>query len=195
VVVLQDVDHKIIEDVLKGDGEQFGEIIGRYKNGVYSICMRMVGDAEEARDLSQETFIKAYNNLLKYNPEYKFSTWIFKIATNLSIDYLRRKKHQALPLDEKMSMPYDTASAEDMYLHSCNKDEIERVIQELPTDYKALVILYHKEGLSYQDICDVMKLPMSKVKNRLHRARSMLKERLKEIKEEESTWTAKELQI
>ncbi|MDF2546620.1 MAG: hypothetical protein K0R93_1518 [Anaerosolibacter sp.] len=192
--MLQDLDHKIIEDVLQGDGDKFGEIIGRYKNGVYSICMRMVGDAEEARDLSQETFIKAYNNLLKYNPEYKFSTWIFKIATNLSIDYLRRKKHQALPLDEKLSMPYDTASAEDMYLHRCNKDEIERVIQELPPDYKALVILYHKEGLSYQNICDVMKLPMSKVKNRLHRARSMLKERLKEIKEEESIWTAKELQ-
>lgn len=193
--MLQDLDHKIIEDVLKGDGEKFGELIGRYKNGVYSICMRMVGDAEEARDLSQETFIKAYNSLQKYNPDYKFSTWIFKIATNLSIDFLRKKRHHALPLDEKLSMPYDTASAEDMYLHGCNKNEIERVIQELPLDYKTLVILYHKEGLSYQSICDVMNLPMSKVKNRLHRARSILKERLKEIKEEESIWTAKELQI
>lgn len=193
--MLEDVDHKIIEEVLKGDGDKFGELIGRYKNGVYSICMRMVGDAEEARDLSQETFIKAYNSLQKYNREYKFSTWIFKIATNLSIDHLRKKKHQALPLDEKLSMPYDTASAENMYLHHYNKNEIERVIQELPHDYKALVILYHKEGLSYQSICDVMNLPMSKVKNRLHRARSILKERLKEIKEEESIWTAKELQI
>ncbi|MBB6217587.1 RNA polymerase sigma-70 factor (ECF subfamily) [Anaerosolibacter carboniphilus] len=193
--MLEDVDHKIIEAVLKGDGDKFGELIGRYKNGVYSVCMRMVGDAEEARDLSQETFIKAYNSLQRYNPEYKFSTWIFKIATNLSIDHLRKKKHQALPLDEKLSMPYDTASAENMYLHHYNKNEIERVIQELPYDYKALVILYHKEGLSYQSICDVMNLPMSKVKNRLHRARSILKERLKEIKEEESIWTAKELQI
>ncbi|WP_184312084.1 RNA polymerase sigma factor [Anaerosolibacter carboniphilus] len=192
---MEDVDHKIIEAVLKGDGDKFGELIGRYKNGVYSVCMRMVGDAEEARDLSQETFIKAYNSLQRYNPEYKFSTWIFKIATNLSIDHLRKKKHQALPLDEKLSMPYDTASAENMYLHHYNKNEIERVIQELPYDYKALVILYHKEGLSYQSICDVMNLPMSKVKNRLHRARSILKERLKEIKEEESIWTAKELQI
>ncbi|KXG75657.1 sigma-70 family RNA polymerase sigma factor [Thermotalea metallivorans] len=195
MATLQDRDHKVIEEILKGNGERFHELIARYKNGVYSICLRMVKDREEARDLAQEVFIKAYYSLKGYNREYKFSTWIFKIATNLCIDHLRKRKAQTLSLDERLSMPYDAASAESVYFHRCNRDEINRVIDGLPEDYRILIILYHKEGLSYQDICQVLDLPMSKVKNRLHRARNMLKEKLREIKEEESGWTAKELQV
>ncbi|MFZ5968217.1 MAG: RNA polymerase sigma factor [Bacillota bacterium] len=192
---MKESDNEIVQRILKGDGELFGELIDRYKNAVYSLCYRMVGSQEEAKDLAQEAFIKAYHSLDKYNPEYKFSTWILKVATNLCIDYLRKKKVQTMPIDERLSMPYDTASAEDMYLHKQNQKEIVNAIEELPEEYKILILLYHKEGLSYQSICDTLDLPMSKVKNRLHRARSMLKERLKAVKEEESVWTAKELQI
>lgn len=188
-------DQELIERILKGEGELFEELMGRYKNGVYSLCFRMLGNGEDAKDMAQETFIKGYHALGKYSREYKFSTWLFKIATNLCIDEHRKRKAKLMPLDEQIHMPYDTASAETMYFHQSNKDEIERAIGELSQEYKALILLYHKEGFSYQQICDMLQLPMSKVKNRLHRARHMLKDRLKEIKEEESKWTAKELQI
>lgn len=188
-------DQDIIEKILQGQGELYGEIIDRYKNGVYSLCMRMVRNTEDAKDLSQEVFIKAYQNLDKYNFEYKFSTWIFKVASNLCVDYLRKTKTQTLPYDDKLSMPHDTASAEDMFIHSNNKELIEKAIRDLPEEYRVLIILYHKEGLSYEDMSRALKLPMSKVKNRLYRARNKLKDTLKDIRREESSWTARELQI
>jgi len=188
-------DQEIIEKILQGQGEYYEEIIKRYKNGVYSLCMRMLRNSEDAKDLAQEAFIKAYQNLGKYNAEYKFSTWLFKVTSNLCVDYLRKIKTQTLPYDDKISMPHDTASAEDIFLHNNNRRQIEKAIQELPEDYRILILLYHKEGLSYEQMCDMLKLPMSKVKNRLHRARNKLKETLKDIKKEESAWTAQELQI
>ncbi|MTI53463.1 MAG: sigma-70 family RNA polymerase sigma factor [Geosporobacter ferrireducens] len=195
VVWLALTDQELIEKILKGEGELFEELIRRYKNGVYSLCLRMLGNTEDAKDMAQETFIKCYHALGKYSREYKFSTWLFKIATNLCIDEHRKRKAKLMPLDEQLYMPYDTVSAETMYFHQTNRQEIERAIGELSQEYRILILLYHKEGLSYQQICDMLQLPMSKVKNRLHRARHMLKDRLKEIKEEESIWTAKELQI
>lgn len=192
---MESSDQVIIENILKGQGELYEEIIKRYKNNIYSLCMRMVRNSEDAKDLAQDTFIKAYQNLEKYNPEYKFSTWIFKVASNLCIDHLRKTKTQNLPYDDKISMPHDTASAENIYLHNSNKKQIEKAIQDLPEDYRILIILYHKEGLSYEQMCEMLKLPMSKVKNRLHRARNRLKEVLVDIKKEESAWTAQELQI
>ena len=192
---MEATDQEIIEKILKGQGELYEEIIKRYKNGVYSLCMRMIRNNEDAKDLAQDAFIKAYQNLDKYNSEYKFSTWIFKVASNLCVDHLRKLKTQTLPYDDKLSMPHDTASAEDIYIHKSNKRQIEKAIQDLPEEYRVLVILYHKEGLSYEEMSDMLKLPMSKVKNRLHRARNRLKEVLKDIKKEESAWTAQELQL
>lgn len=188
-------DQQIVEKILKGQGELYEEIIRRYKNGVYSLCLRMIRNNEDAKDLAQDAFFKAYQNLAKYNPEYKFSAWIFKVASNICVDYLRKTKAQTLPYDDKISMPHDTASAEDIYIHNNNRRQIEKAIQELPEEYRVLVVLYHKEGLSYEQMCQMLKLPMSKVKNRLHRARNKLKETLKDIKKEESAWTAQELQI
>ncbi len=192
---IETTDQEIVEKILKGQGELYEEIITRYKNGVYSLCMRMIRNNEDAKDLSQEAFIKAYQNLDKYNPDYKFSTWIFRVASNLCIDYLRKNKTKTLPYDDKLTMSHDMASAEDMYIHSDNKKQIEKAIKDLPEEYRVLILLYHKEGLSYEEMGEVLKLPMSKVKNRLYRARNRLKDSLKDIRREESLWTAQELQI
>lgn len=192
---MDSTDQEIIKKILKGQGDLYEEIISRYKNGVYSLCIRMVRNHEDAKDLAQEAFIKAYQNLDKYNPEYKFSTWIFRVASNLCVDYLRKAKKQTLPYEDKLSMPHDTASAEDMYIHSDNKKVIEKAILDLPEEYRVLIILYHKEGLSYEEMSKVLNLPLSKVKNRLYRGRNKLKDKLKDIRREESAWTAQELQI
>lgn len=190
---MDDGDEKIVKKILDGEGALFEEIIRRYKNPIYALCFRMVGNAEDAKDLAQETFIKVYNGLEKYNPAYRFSTWIFKIASNLCVDILRKKRIQVCPLDDQIK--YDTVSAEDIYFHHRKRQEIDGVIQGLSDEYRMVILLYHKEGLSYDEICKILNLPMSKVKNRLHRARKILKERLKEIREEESGWTAPRQQI
>ena len=188
-------DLDIINEVLQGRTEAFREIVARYKKAVFSLCYRMVQNHEEAEDLSQEVFIKVYQYLTKYDTSFKFSTWILKIATNTSIDYLRKKKVDTIPLEEGIETKQDMASAESIYFHQDNKRLIDKMIQSLPQEYRLLIILYHQQGLSYKEIADSVNIPMSKVKNRLHRARSILKEELKTIKEEEAQWTAKQVQI
>lgn len=188
-------DWDVIQRILAGESELFSEILNRYKKAVYSLCYRMIKSQEEAEDLSQEVFIKVYQYLKKYDPQYKFSTWILKIATNTTIDYLRKKKIDTLPLEEEIESKQESASAEVVYFHRYNKLLIEKAINGLPEDYRILIILYHQHGLSYQEIADSVKLPMSKVKNRLHRGRSLLKEQLINIKGEGTQWTAKQVQI
>ncbi|MBM7615423.1 RNA polymerase sigma factor [Alkaliphilus hydrothermalis] len=188
-------DWEIIQLIVQGNSELFRELVGRYKKAVYSLCYRMLKNHEEAEDLSQEAFIKTYNYLGKYDPSYKFSTWILKIATNTTIDYLRKKKVETLPLEEEIATKQEGASAEAVYFHHHNKDLIQEAINQLPADYRTLIVLYHQYGLSYKEIADSVNLPMTKVKNRLHRGRSLLKEKLINIKEEGAQWTAKQVQL
>lgn len=188
-------DWDIVQRIINGESEFFGEIVTRYKKAVHSLCYRMVQSNEEAEDLSQEVFIKAYNNLKKYDPQYKFSTWILKIATNTTIDSLRKKKLDTMPLEEEISSKQESASAEVIFFHQNNKTLIEKAISSLPIEYRSLIILFHQHGLSYKEIAESTNLPMSKVKNRIHRARNILKESLKNVKEEETQWTAKQVQI
>ena len=195
MVDLYQSDNDIVKDVLQGKAEAFRELVTRYKKAIFSLCFRMVQNNEEAEDLSQEVFIKVYQNLNKYDEAFKFSTWILKIATNTSIDYLRKKRVDTIPLEDGIESKQDMASAESIYFHQDNKLVIERMIQELPEEYRLLIILYHQQGLSYKEISDNVNIPMSKVKNRLHRARNILKDQLKVIKEEEAQWTAKQVQI
>lgn len=192
---MHQTDIEIVKEVLQGRSEAFRELVSRYKRAVYSLCYRMVQNNEEAEDLSQEVFIKVYQYLGKYDEGYKFSTWILKIATNTSIDYLRKKKVDTVPLEEGIESKQEMASAESIYFHQSNKSLIDKMIKELPEEYRLLIILYHQQGLSYKEISDNVNIPMSKVKNRLHRARNILKEQLKSIKEEETQWTAKQVQI
>lgn len=188
-------DWDIIQQIIQGDSQAFREIVERYKNAVFALCYRMVQNREEAEDLSQEVFVKAYNSLTKYNPEYKFSTWILRIATNTTIDYLRKNRIQTLPLEEEIKTKHETVSAEETFFEQNKQRKIEKAIGELPEEYRSLILLYHYHGLSYKEMAENMNLPMSKVKNRLHRGRHLLKESLKDIREEEMQWTAKELEI
>lgn len=192
---MHQTDIEIVREVLKGRSEAFRELVARYKKAVYSLCYRMAHNHEEAEDLSQEVFIKVYQNLDKYDQSYKLSTWILKIATNTTIDYLRKKKLDTIPLEEDIESKQDIASAESIFFHQANKKVIEEMIQGLPEEYRLLIILYHQQGLSYKEIAEACNIPMSKVKNRLHRARNILKDELRTIKEEEGQWTAKQVQI
>ena len=170
-------DIEAVHRCLEGDKEAFRIIITRYKNLVYSLITRMVSVSSYYDDLAQEIFIKLYLNLEKYDPQYKFSTWVIKITTNHIIDFRRRQKIEYVPLDaaEYRLSTYDTPETE--VLKNDSKVLMEHLIDSLPEMYRLPVVLYHQEDMSYKDISAALGIPLSKVKNRIHRARHMLREK------------------
>ena len=172
-------DMQLIEDCLNGNQNAFEELIARYKNLVYSIILRMTKDNEEANDLAQDVFLKMYKNLSSYSEEFKFSTWVMRITTNHIIDFRRKKRQETVPLETAENMvaadPQDTPEA--VVIRSEEKDRINKIIDELPSMYRIPIIMYHKKGMSYQEISDKIGEPLSKVKNRIFRGRKLFKAR------------------
>ena len=179
----QMTDYEIIKVCLDGNHDCFSELVSRYKNLVYSIILRMVIDKEEANDLAQEVFIKVYKNLDKYYPEFKFSTWIMRITTNHVIDARRKRKHQLIPIDDKQGLIANAASPETQYIEKERAAALKKIVETLPDMYRIPIILYHQQGLSYQEIATAIEEPLSKVKNRIFRGRKMLHESLMSLKE------------
>lgn len=176
-------DYEVIRQCLNGDEDCFAILVGRYKNLVYSVILRMVNDRDEADDLAQDVFIKVYKNLDKYYPDFKFSTWIMRIATNHVIDYRRKKRMETVSLDDMTHEEADKSfkaeeSPESSLMRGEEKALITKVINGLPDMYKIPIVLYHHHGLSYQEISEVIDEPLSKVKNRIFRGRKMLRDNL-----------------
>ena len=179
-------DFEIIQACLNNDNHYFEELVVRYKNFIYSIIFRMTNDKEEANDLSQEVFIKIYKNLDKYYPEFKFSTWIMRITTNHVIDHKRKKRQETVPIDDvERGASSSEPSPEVAYIKKESENTLMEAVQTLPDMYKIPIILYHQQGLSYQEISSVIGEPLSKVKNRIFRGRKILKESLTHLKEGE----------
>ena len=180
-------DEEIVETVLDGDREAYGILIRRYQNRLVSFLNRIVGNVETAHDLTQEVFIKVYDALDRYDPTYKFSTWIFRIAHNRAIDHLRKRRLPTtsmqktnprddttyqLPLESRDPSPYrDIRNRE-------RGEAIREAIEELPEDYRELISLRHYAELSYDEIATLKEMPLGTVKNKLFRGRQMLKDKL-----------------
>ena len=181
-------DHELVLACVEGDKASFGELATRYKNLIYSVVLRMVSDKEEANDLAQEVFIKIYRNLERYQPEYKFSTWTIRIATNHVIDYRRKKKADAVNIDDVAVGLYADggASPEDIYIAEEQSRMLRNLVASLPDIYRVPIILYHEQGLSYQEISEITEEPLSKVKNRIFRGRRLLKESLMSMRRGEN---------
>jgi len=179
-------DYELVQGCIEGNRELFTELVRRYKNLVYSVILRMVNDREEANDLAQDVFIKIYKNLDKYYPEYKFSTWVIRIATNHVIDYRRKKKQETVPIEDVEFSLKTEESPEAAYIRREQKEELKKIVGDLPDMYKIPIMLYHEQGLSYQEISDIINEPLSKVKNRIFRGRRMLKESLMTLNGRES---------
>ena len=169
-------DFQLIKECLKGDQDSFSELVSRYKKLVYKVVYKYAGDSSEADDLSQEVFIRIYKSLGSYNPEYKFSTWCVKIATNLCLDQKRKNKMAFIPIEaiENVSRQEDTP--EMRYVKKEGITGLWRAVASLPEKYRQPMLLYHKKGASYKEIAQILDEPMSIVKNRIYRARIMLKE-------------------
>jgi RNA polymerase sigma-70 factor (ECF subfamily) len=175
-------DCDLVTQAASGREDGFEELVRRYQRPIAAYVYRMVGDYEAALDLTQEVFIKVYNSLRRYRSEFKFSTWIYKIAHNSAVDHLRRRggREQALQREfdgEQYDLPIESRrpSPEQESEREERREEIERVVRELPAAYKELVVLRHSHDLSYDEIAEVTGLPLGTVKNRLFRAREVMR--------------------
>jgi len=183
-------DSALVKRAKDGDGKAYDELTILYKDAVYSIIYRMVHNKQEAEDLAQEAFIKAYNSINSFNEEYAFSTWLFKIATNNCIDFFRKRKLKTYSMDQtikykddEIQQEYadDEPTAEKEILSSEKSDMIRTAIEGLPEKYRTAILLRHQEERSYEEIADTLNLPLGTVKARIFRAREMLKKSLKGI--------------
>lgn len=173
-------DLELIESCLEGDQDCFSELVARYKNLVYSIILKKTRDNEEANDYAQDVFLKIYKNLRSYSPEFRFSTWVMRITSNHIIDQHRKKRQETVPLEAQAGVLTTDASAspEAVYLRREQTRRISKIVEDLPEMYKLPIVMYHQQGLSYQEISDALDEPLSKVKNRIFRGRKLMKDSL-----------------
>jgi RNA polymerase sigma-70 factor (ECF subfamily) len=176
-------DRDLVATAVSGIEGSFEELVRRYQRPISAYVYRMVGNYESALDLTQEIFIKVYSSLQRYRSEFKFSTWIYKIAHNAAIDHLRRTatREQSLvmgPENDQFDLPVESKrpSPEQESERKERRGEIESVVRALPSNYRELIILRHSQDLSYEEIVEVTGLPLGTVKNRLFRAREMMRQ-------------------
>jgi len=179
-----------ISQVKKGDQNAFAEIVEIYKDKVYQLCYRMLGNRHEAEDIAQEAFIRAYVNIHSYDMNRKFATWLYRIATNLSIDRIRKKKPD-------FYLDAEVAGAEGLTLYSqvaadveLPEDQVESLelqatiqkeILKLPEKYRSAIVLKYIEELSLKEISEILELPIGTVKTRIHRGREALRHQLRHV--------------
>src|SRR6266567_7226735 len=180
-------DCELVSSAIAGREAGFEELVRRYQRPIAAYIYRMVSDYDAALDLTQEVFIKVYNSLIRYRSEFKFSTWIYRIAHNAAIDHLRRHavREQSLvtgPESERREISIESRrlTPEQESERKERRSEIEAVVQLLPTAYRELIVLRHSQDLSYDEIAEVTGLPLGTVKNRLFRAREAMRDQLLE---------------
>jgi RNA polymerase sigma-70 factor (ECF subfamily) len=188
-------DADIVALAQEGRETAFRELIRRYERPVFSLVFRMVRDRSTAEDLAQETFIKVLNHIDRYVPEFKFSSWLFKIANNLAIDHLRKKQLPTVSIDgapdattaaQIEATSFELASNTESALDELEARElggaIERAIAGLRPEYRACIMLRHVEGRSYEEIAATLDLPLGTVKTYIHRARHELRKALEGVR-------------
>ncbi|MES4793192.1 MAG: RNA polymerase subunit sigma-24 [Chloroflexota bacterium] len=184
-------DHALLEATREGDEAAFQELVNRYRNPITNYIYRMLSDYDRAVDLAQETFVRVYTSAERYQANFSFSTYIYRIASNLAITDLRQRKRRrliSLPSffdrdgDEmEFEIPDDRASAQDdVMIDDERRKAVSKAIATLPEKYRAAVVLRDVEGRSYEEISDVLGLSEGTVKSRINRARNLLKEKLRE---------------
>jgi len=163
-----------------GDKEAFSKLIEAYQNPVYNLAYRMLGNADEAEEAAQETFLRIYTRLNRYDPNYKLSTWVLSIASHYCIDRLRKRRITWLSLDEPLPTQFapqlssTTPGPESVVMIGDTQESVQALLDTLQPDYRAAVIFRYWYDLSYEEIADTMETTVSAVKSRLFRARRML---------------------
>lgn len=187
-------DRELVASAKRGDPQAFRTLMKKYHKSVYYMLLKMVKNADDAEDLTQEAFAKAFNSIDKFDSTFAFSTWLFRIATNNCIDFIRKKRVQTISIDSplegddgssmQLDVRDDNFDPNDSMLRQQRKHYLELAIQRLPEKYRTLVELRYYRELSYEEVADELQIPLGTVKAQLFRARELLNEELRNVKGE-----------
>ena len=172
----EEVDAARVRECLAGDPQAFAELVERYEKPVFNVAARMLRNPEDARDVTQTVFLKAYQNLSSYDPKFRFYSWIYRMAINESIDILRLRGRSAGPVDEQLAAD-DTGPAESLAVDELREVVLDAV-QKLDADHRAVIVLRYFVDRSYEDMGQILGIAAGTVKSRLYEARQQLKEQL-----------------
>lgn len=173
-------DKDLVRRSLQGDDTAFAQLLHRYERGIYNLAVRMVRDPETARDLTQEAMVRVYGSLARYDPIYPFSSWIYRVASNLCIDAIRKRKLDTVSLDAPQTIEGEEVAREipdHTYAPDRDLEEQERArmleetLAKLPPAHRLVLVLRHQRDLSYEEIALALNAPIGTVKARIHRAR------------------------
>lgn len=175
-------DYELVLQAMEGEQKAYGELLGRYRDAIYFMLLKMVNNPSDAEDLTIEAFGKAFKNIKQYTPNYAFSTWLFKIATNNCIDFIRKKKLNNISIDQTshnedsmpLSIPADGPDPEEHLISQQKVLLLRSVVSKLKPRYRKLIELRYFYEFSYEEISDELELPIGTVKAQLFRARELL---------------------
>ena len=176
-------DFYFVENAKTGNQKAYADLMQRYKDSIYFMALKMVNNKDDAMDLTVETFAKAFENLEKYKPDFAFSTWLFRIATNNCIDFIRKKKLKTLSIDSMvdeegderpLQIKSDSLNPEETSIKKQQNEQLKEIVEKLPSRYRILINLRYFEELSYEEIALQLDLPLGTVKAQLFRARDLL---------------------
>jgi RNA polymerase sigma-70 factor (ECF subfamily) len=174
----------VVQDVLQGDVDRFAELVKRHQRPIINFLYRMVGDFELALDLSQDVFVRVYGSLDRFDSTYRFTTWLYRIASNCAIDHLRRRRPITTSLDAPQVLEDGEVAVQPVgnepdparqYEARETLGRLERSIDRLPAEYRELILLRHSAHMSYEEMARATRRPLGTVKNRLFRAREALR--------------------
>jgi len=189
-------DERLVDETLAGDRDAFGALVLRHQRGLVNYIFRLVGSRDVASDLSQEVFLKVFVSLDSFDPRYRFTTWLYRVASNRAIDHLRRRQPRTLSLSEPSpsgdapappAIATNDPSPDDILRGREIESRISEAIASLPTGYRQLILLRHRQNCRYDEIARITRLPLGTVKNRIFRAREILRERLADLLGPESS--------
>ena len=186
-LVMEITDADLVRKTLSGKTEAYNALVQRYQRQGYKLAYRMLGNADDAGDLVQDTFLRAYGALASFRQDASFLTWLYKIASNLCIDQMRsRKSRGALSLDVELEegrepMADRTQGPEETTVRGAVANIVQKEVMNLPERYRVVVVMRHLQGMSIEEIAEDLDLPSGTVKTHLFRAREMLRGRLKPV--------------
>jgi RNA polymerase sigma-70 factor, ECF subfamily len=184
--MILDEDQALIKKTLTGDKKAFEELMRKYEKKIFSFVIRMVRNEEVAIDLTQDFFIKVFNVLDKYNFEYKFSTWAYRICYNLVIDHIRKNQAQVSSLDDESISAKDMLSSENVNsddgFKNLSREEtrvyVWKLVELIAPKYRELILLRYIQDLKYEEIAEITALPVGTIKNRIFKAKEILKQEM-----------------
>lgn len=183
-------DAELIRRCLANDQAAYGQLLARYRRQVLALVWRMVSDREEAQDLAQEAFIRAFRSLHTFDQTRSFPAWLFRITSNLCVDHYRKRKLDTVSLvqsggddgeERTIDLKSEEAGPDEEYADRRSSERLDQLIRTLPAPYRIVVLLRHQSDMAYEEIAEALSLPLGTVKARLHRAHKMLKDKLERL--------------